>query len=223
MRVVGGGRTTVIGANPEEPGSDQLSVSGRYSVGCVEDMHLSSEKRIVIECGKSKITLHPDSIVLDSPTIQLQASDRIALLQGGGAALLTLQGSAAMGGGTASVFGGGKPGAPPARLFLDTKAHLDGDQVLLNCGPMGGGAGKDMGDPEEKGVVTFTVLREGVAADVDSVTLVIATPSGDVVERMCQVGGSVTMEGKKGDVFTVVETRVGDKPVPVEKKGPAGA
>ncbi len=215
----------MIGANPEEPGSDQLSVSGRYNVGCVEEMHLSSEKRVVIECGKSKITLHPDSIVLESPTIQLQASGRIALLQGDGpAALLTLQGSAAMGGGTASVFAGGKPGAPPSRLFLDSAAaRLDGPLVKLNCEPLGGGSGSPIKDPDEKGVVTFTVLREGIAADVDAVTLVIATPSGEVVERVCPVGGSVTMEGTKGDVFTVVETRVGDKSVPVEKKGPAGA
>ena len=37
------------------------------------------------------------------------------------------------------------------------------------------------------------------------------------------MGGSVTMEGRKGEVFTVLETRIGDKPVPVEKKGAAGA
>ena len=129
-----------------------------------------------------------------------------------------------MGGGTASVFGGGKPGAPPARLFLDTEAHLDGVLVKLNCGPLGGGGGRpDQGTRARRAWCAFNVLREGLGEDVQSVTLVIATPSGEIVERVCPVGGSVTMEGKVGDVFTVVETRVGDKPVPVEKKQPAGA
>ena len=144
MRVVGGGRTTVIGADPQEPGSDQLSVSGRYGVGSVDEMHLSSEKRIVIECGKSKITLHPDSIVLDSPTIQLQASDRIALLQGDGpAALLTLQGSAPRwaAGRRRSSREGSR--ARPLRGSSSTRRRTSTvPLVKLNCGPMGGGAGK---------------------------------------------------------------------------------
>jgi type VI secretion system secreted protein VgrG len=224
VRVVGGDRTTVVGSNEKAPGSDQLSVSGRYSVGCVQEMHLESERSVVIACGKSRIVLHPDHIVLESPAIQLQASDRIALLQGDGpAALLTLQGSAAMGGGTASVFGGGKPGAPPARLFLDTEAHLDGALVKLNCGPLGGGGGSPIKDPDETGAVTFTVEQRGLAPDVASVTLVIATPSGEIVERECPVGGTVEMQGRIGEVFTVVEARVAGTPVPVEKKGPTAA
>jgi type VI secretion system secreted protein VgrG len=223
-RVVCGHRTTVIGATQGEPGSDQLSVSGRYSAASVEEMRFASEREIELVCGQSKIILRPDHIVLDSPTIQLQASDHIALLQGGGASLLTLEGgAAAMGGGTASVFGGGRPPSPPARLFLDTEAHLDGVLVKLNCGPMGGGSGTPITETDEKGVATFTVLRQGFAKNVDAVTLVIATPSGEIVERQCPVGGSVTLEGRTGEVFTVVETRIGDTPVPVAKKQPGEA
>jgi hypothetical protein len=224
MQVVTGSRTTVVGADPHEPGSDQLGVSGRYGVSSVDEMRLTSERKVTISCGKSTITLHPDSIVIDSPTIQLQAAARIALVQGDGpAALLTLQGSAALGGGTASVFGGGKPGAPPARLFLDTEAHLDGVLVKLNCGPLGGGSGSPIKEQDPTGPVRFTVLRDGIPPEITSVTLVIATPTGEVVERVCEVGGSVTMEGKVGEVFTVVETRVGDATVPVQKITPSGA
>lgn len=223
MQIVTGPRTTVIGASSHEPGSDQLSVSGRYGVASVDEMTLASTRKIEIACGKSKITLHPDHIVIESPRIQLQAAERIALVQGEPPqATLTLQGSAALGGGTVSVSAGGKPGAAAGKLFLDADAHLDGTLVKLNCGPMGGGGADVLREKDQTGPVKFTVLREGIAPEVSSVTLVIATPSGEVVERECPVGGSVTMEGKKGEVFTVVETRIGDKAVPVQKQKGAG-
>ena len=140
QRTYAGHRTTVVGADPKKVGDDVLGVAGRYRVGSVGEMRISSETSIELFCGKSKILITPDSIILDAPTIQLQASDRIALVQGSGAATLTLAGSASLGGGTVACVAGGKDGLL-ARLFLDTNAHLDGAPlVLLNCGPLGAAA-----------------------------------------------------------------------------------
>ena len=221
VQVIHGSRVTVIG-DTRAAAHDQLGVAGQYTVASVQEMSLSSERQVQIACGKSKITLRPDRILIEAPEIQLQAKDRIALVQGDPPqATLTLAGSAALGGGTVSVAAGGKDG-DAGKLYLDADAHLDGALVKLNCGPMGGAGGKVVREQEEKGPVTFTVLREGIPPEVSTVTLVVATPTGEVVERQCAVGGSVSFEGKKGEVFTVVETRIGEKAVSVQKKAEVG-
>jgi type VI secretion system secreted protein VgrG len=218
LHVHAGSRATIVGTGTETHADDHLTVTGRYRVASLRQMKLESQKMIQLVCGDSKITLHPDRIVMEAPTIQLQAKKRIALVQGDPPqATLTLEGSAALGGGTVSVVAGGKAGAA-GRLFLDADAHLDGAYVKLNCGPMGGAGGSVIRAEEETGTARFTVSREGIPPEIASVTLVIATPSGEVVERECPVGGTVTMEGKKGEVFTLVETRLGQQPVPFHKE-----
>ncbi len=215
--VYGSARVTVVGDAPNVAADDQLGVSGQYRVGSARAMRLTSLESILLECGASKIFLTPNHITIESPSIKLQATDEIDLVQGDpGAATLTLKGSASLGGGTVAVVAGGKPGSPPARLFLDTKAHLDGDQVLLNCGPMGAAGGTPDAISEETGIVTFTFESgEKLPPGTTSVTLVIATPTGKIVERECPVGGSVEMTGRIGETFTVVEARVGDKRIDI--------
>lgn len=211
-----GSRSTIIGTSATDPADETVGVTGQYRVASGQEMRISSGKGIEIACGDSKIIVQPHRIIIQSPTIQLQAMERIALVQGDPPqATLTLAGSASLGGGTVSVVGGGKGGG---KLFLDSEAHLDGALVKLNCAPAGGAGGERIGDDHQKGSVAFTVSPDGVPQGVQSVTLVIATPTGDVVERVCAVGGTAVMEGSAGDVFTVVETRVGDKKVALQKK-----
>jgi type VI secretion system secreted protein VgrG len=219
LQMLSGPRSTMVGTDPHEAADDLLGVSGEYRVASGREMSFSSRKKVRIACGDSSLTLFPDHIVIESPRIQLQAKERIALVQGDPEeATLVLAGSASLGGGTVTVAAGGKAAG---KLFLDAEAHLDGALVKLNCGAGGGTGAKVLHETEEKGTVRFAVAREGLPPDVTSVTLVIATPSGEVVERACPVGGSVEMAGKKGDVFTVVETRVGDKPVSLHKRANA--
>jgi type VI secretion system secreted protein VgrG len=218
LHVHAGSRATMVGTGSETHADDHLTITGRYRVASLRHMKLESKKLIQLVCGDSKITLHPDRIVMEAPTIQLQAKKRIALVQGDPPqATLTLEGSAALGGGTVSVVAGGKPGAA-GKLFLDAEAHLDGALVKLNCGPKGGAGGSVIRADEEVGTARFTVSREGIPPEITTVTLIIATPTGEVVQRECPVGGTVTMEGKKGEVFTLVETRLGKQPVPFHKE-----
>src|SRR5262249_13332833 len=57
VQIVTSSRTTVVGADPHDPGSDQLSISGRYGVASVQEMSFASERRVDISCGKSRIVL----------------------------------------------------------------------------------------------------------------------------------------------------------------------
>lgn len=109
---------------------------------------------------------------------------------------------------------GGKGGAL-ARLFLDAEAHLDGALVKLNCGPLGAAGGKPVDANRPQGTVTFVLDKSAVPRGITEVTLRIATPTGEVVERLCPVGGSVVMTGYVGDVFTVVEGLVGEERIPL--------
>ena len=219
LHVFARSRATVIGALSGEEADEQLGVSGKYGVSSAREMKLESKTGVLLVCGDSKITLLPDRIVLDAPSIQIQAKDRIALVQGDPpAATLVLQGSASLAGGTVVAKGGGDGGGT---LVLDAEAHLDGALVKLNCGSSGGAGAAVMRSQPEKNKVKFTVHREGLDADVETVTLVIATPGGEVVEKECPVGGSVELEGQEGEVFTVVETRVKGKAVPARKKSEA--
>ena len=173
-------------------------------------MHLASERSDRrSSAGRARSRFTPTASSSTRRPSSSRRSDRIALLQGDGpAALLTLQGSAAMGGGTALVFGGGKPGAPPARLFLDTAARTSTARSSSSTAARWAAAAgrQSMRGPEGARSV-HRAARGHRRRTSHSVTLVIATPSGEVVERECPVGGSVTMEGKTGEVFTVVETR----------------
>jgi type VI secretion system secreted protein VgrG len=219
FHLLGGPRSTIVGTDSHEAADDFLTVSGEYRAASARAMSFTSKEQIRLVCGDSKLTLFPDHILIESPHIQLQAKERIALVQGDPPeATLVLAGSASLGGGTVTVAAGGKDAG---KLFLDAEAHLDGALVKLNCGAGGGAGAKVLHETEEKGKVRFAVLREGLPPEIMSVTLVIATPSGEVVERTCPVGGIVEMEGKRGDVFTVVETRVGHKSVSMHKKANA--
>jgi len=213
QRTYAGQRTTVVGADPTLPGDDRLGVAGRYRLGSVGDMRITSETSIELFCGKSKILITPDAIILDAPTIQLQASDRISLVQGKGAAALTLAGSASLGGGTVACVAGGKGGG--ARLFLDAEAHLDGALVKLNCGPLGAAGGTPVDENRPQGTVTFLLEKSAVPPGITELTLRIATPTGEIVERICPVGGTVEMTGYVGDVFTIVEGLVGEDRIPL--------
>jgi type VI secretion system secreted protein VgrG len=214
--VVVGSRSTTVGANLDHPSHEALGVTGQYRLGSGREMELTSEKQIHLSCGDSKITLFPDHIVIESPTIQLQAKKRIALVQGDPpAATLVLAGSASLAAGTVTAQGGGPNG--PSKLVLDANAHLDAPLVKLNCGSGGGGGASVLRTDEERATVQFTMSPKGLPAGTTSVTLHIATPSGEVVERACPVGGSVVMEGFKGDVFTVVDARVKDQSLRVER------
>jgi type VI secretion system secreted protein VgrG len=214
FQVLRGSRSTVVGI--DSPADETLGVTGQFRVASAQEMRLSSPTSIQLSCGESRITLHPDHILIESPSIHLQAQKRIALVQGDPAeASLTLEGAASLAGGTASVVGGGKGGG---KLFLDADAHLDGALVKLNCGPMGGGGANPVHENTKKATVTFTVAPDGLPPDAQTVTLLVATPTGETIERVCAVGGSISLEGNEGDVFTVVETRIGDKRIALEKK-----
>jgi len=214
--VIRGARHTVVGGG-EDAADESLSVSGHYRVGSARGISLTSATAIEIECGESRIVLLPDRILLESPTIQLQAARAINLVQGkeSPSSTLVLNGSASLAGGSASVTSG-----LGGKLILDAEAKLNGALVKLNCDDGNGSSEERIIDPSKSGVVTFTVLPDHLPKGTRTVTLVISTPGGEVVERECAVGGSVSLEGHPGERFTLLDMKIGDTSLTVRDRTP---
>jgi len=111
----------------------------------------------------------------------------------------------------------GDPGtpAPTSGLLRDFLAAAKAEEPPEKA--QAGGGEKVTSGSDEMGYVTFTLPADRFPKGVRTVTLVIRTPSGKLVERVCPVGGSVKLKGRTGEVFTVVEARIDGMIVPVEE------
>lgn len=206
LATIGAGRHTVVGSGPDAA-DESLSVSGVYRVGAARGISFTSSKAMEFICGDSRISILPDRIMLESTTIQLQASKAINLVQGPEAtsSSLVLNGAASLAGGSASVISG-----LGGKLILDAEAKLNGALVKLNCDDGTGSSERRIVDPTKTGVVSFTVLPDHLPPGTREVTLVISTPAGEVVERACAVGGTISFEGHPGERFTLLDMKIGD-------------
>ncbi|NUP12082.1 MAG: type VI secretion system tip protein VgrG [Polyangiaceae bacterium] len=206
------GRITTIGRDPEDPADDQLSISGNLTVGCGLGMTLSSVEGIRISCGKSAIRLLPDRIVLESPMVTVQGGDGIELIHGEGAekSALTMNGATVLSGKTVGV-----ESSQGGRMVLDQEARINAALVKLNCGD-GHGPPAKIPDDAPDGDATFEVLPDGLPG-VSEVVLVVATPTGELIERTCPVGGRVTFQGRPGEKFVLREVRAGDQVIVVNE------
>ena len=216
LSVIDGGRSTLIGSNPRSPTFDQTSVHGTSSVHASKEVALEAGTALSLRCGKSLIRMMPDSIVIESPNIQLQAAKCISAYQGE-----ETQESAWVLDGSFNASGGGigLSSGKGATLVLDADAKLDGALVKLNCGASAGASVKRIGGADDKGQIGFRVLPDGLPAGLAEVTLVIAGPGGEVIERVCAVGGVVMLEGRTGDAYVVIEMRANGEPIAYQRIG----
>jgi hypothetical protein len=214
ITLVQGSRSSIVGARPGLVCDESLTVSGHYHVGAARGVRLQSPEGIEIVCGKSRLSILPDRILLEAPVVQLQATEAIRGVQGpegseSPAASLVLEGGASLSGGTATVASG-----QGGILVLDADAKLNGALVKLNCDAADAGGAEKIVDTTKVGVATFKVLPDRFPPGTTTVTLVVQTPSGELVERACAVGGTVTFEGHPGERFTLVEMRAGSTALP---------
>lgn len=216
VELVEGMRNVVVGATKGPPADDRSSVTGRVLRQAAGEMLLTSDTAIHLRCGDSTLSLHPDRIVLDAPRLQIQGDDRVALVQGRGPeASLTLEDSVRIGG--ASVLAASREGA---NLELTRVAELRGSQV--NLGGLGDRVAAKRTVSDDPSVARIEVLREWFPPGVDEVTLTLASPSGQIIERRCAPGQIVELEGRSGEAFTVVGIRGDDDALAFHAPAPKG-
>ena len=205
LSIIQGSRTSVVGARAGLVCDESLTVSGHYHVGAALGVRMQSPGGIEFLCGKSRLVLLPDRILLESPLLQLQAGQAINLVQGEDKveSTLVLDGSASLAGGKTTVSSG-----QGGILVLDAEAKLNGALVKLNCGPADAAGAARVVDKSKSGKASFKVLPDGLPPGTAMVTLIVQSPAGELLERECAVNGTVSFDGHPGERFTLVEMRV---------------
>ena len=123
---VEGYATTTVGGD-ERPTGLSVTVYGNESHDVTESLTLRSEKRILLQCGNSSITLMPSAIRIDAKVIVLKAEEKLVLLGDGPGIELAKEVDILAD--TIKLFSRG------GSLELDSEAaHVDGPLVKLNCG-----------------------------------------------------------------------------------------
>lgn len=213
--VVNGSRSVTVGADRRTPAHDVLMVSGMLHMSSGELLTLASSKAIRLQCGKSSLVIHPDKITLESAKIEALGLDQIALTQGeDAAAALTLAKTASLRGeqiGIVSPAGG--------RLELAERAELRAAEITMKGTKPS--ASKPVARSTERATGKILVRKDWFPPDVTTVVVTIAMPDGETIERSCAPGGTIEVDGFKGDPFRVVAMRVEETDVDFHHVVPA--
>ena len=190
---------TVIGVGPE-PAHGMVAATGNYRIGAAGELILSAGKRIVFVCGESSIELSPTEIRLTGPLVTLIAAQGLACT--GKENSMKMGDTIEIKGEEIKLFS--KSGS----LVLDEEAKLDGKMVKLNCDPARPTPDVTEDAPREKGLITFRVDPH-LESD-QPFTMIIQTPTGELIEKQTDSNREVQIDGFKGDRYTLVEVRQGD-------------
>jgi hypothetical protein len=178
-------------------------VNGNYRIGAAAAVQIGAAKGIVLSCGDSSIELLPGEIKLKSPKLTLLAGEE--MLAKGKDHEIAITDHVELRGQDIRLF------AKHGQLLLDDDARLLGQHVKLGS-DQEKPEKSEQSDQEEKGTITFRVKPHFELSPGDKLVAVIATPTGETVEREVDASLTVTLEGKKGDSFTLVDLRKGDLP-----------
>lgn len=191
---------TVIGVGVE-PAHGMVAVTGNYRIGAAGELILSAGKRIVFACGESMIELTPTEIRLTAPLVTLIAAQGLACT--GKENSMKMGDAIEIKGDEVKLF------SKSSSLVLDEEAKLDGKMVKLNCDPSRPKADVPSDAPREKGLITFRVDPH-LESD-QPFTMIIQTPTGELIEKQTDSNREVHIDGFKGDRYTLVEVRQGDQ------------
>ena len=207
QRIVGS-RVVTIGGHEQhivqrssagDAGMRNVVVDGSQHIAATESIRVTAGTAMELSVGTSSIIITEDRITMRADEIVIEGRDSI--LHEGSGARLRLAGSLVATGDTVNVSTEGSV------LQMDSSAYLDGATIHLNCGGPEGVAGVNADEPNS-GHVRFQVNpMEGL---VGPLTFVVATPTGEIVERVGDSNHRVVFEGRPGETFTLLDVRSGD-------------
>jgi type VI secretion system secreted protein VgrG len=199
--VVSGNHHVVVG-HGEGEGHALLYVNGDYTVGVSQDLKLSGKKAIKLSVGDSAIELTEEGIKLTGKSISIEGADGASLKVKGHT--LAMKDKLTLVSDTIELF------SSKGSLVMEDEVHLDGKLVNLNCKPKAPDPKKEQAKLPEEGIVTFRVKQRTDGQPMNGVTMIIGTPSGEVIEREADAEGKVEIKGKKGERFMLIGVRYGD-------------
>jgi type VI secretion system secreted protein VgrG len=207
-----GQQTTMIKGNAQlivgvgDDGGDALfSANGNLRLGAKDELRLTANKRIQISCGESTLEILPDGIKIKAPKVTLEAAEGLSCSSPVGS--MSIDDHLEFRADEIKLFS--KNGS----LIMDDDAKLDAKLVKLNCDPERPKPNPPKEGDDNKGKIVFKVDPHFEPKPGDSFTLLIATPTGDVVEKETDANFEVHIEGEIGDRYTLVDVRKDGKSV----------
>lgn len=209
---VGVGRHTDIGGTAEAEANDMTSVSGRYHLGVRRNLALESQQGISLRCGDSRVDILPNRIVLESKELVLQSSGSVTLLteKNGVKSSLALDDATTLSGSSVGVSS-----TQGSSLSLGPQAKLEAPRIQFACPASAKQPQAEDPDAPTTDAI-FEVRPEQLPPGIGEVVVVVASPTGELLERPCPVGGTVSFPGRPGHRFTLRGIKIGGRLVPYQ-------
>ena len=132
--MVGGAYLTVVGSE-EKPTQSHSSTYGKHNLFASDDILIQSEKRIVLRCGESEVTISPDDVRITAKTVVVDGRESTSLY--GKKPVLHLTDDVEMLSDKITLA------AKSASLELESEAKLLGTKVKLGSGDGSSAPSKD--------------------------------------------------------------------------------
>jgi type VI secretion system secreted protein VgrG len=202
---VGGGQTVIAAAYSHllighgvTEGHGLVYVNGNYRIGTAAMIQLGAATGLTLSCGESAIEILPCEIKVKAPKVTVTAADEL-LIKGKDHEIAATD-HLEIRGQDVRLF------AKEGQLLLDENARLNGRLVKLNCDRPKPDK-KEGAETGEQGTITFKIETHFPLEAGEPLIAVIATPDGKTVERPVDENMEVSLEGKPGDRFVLLDVR----------------
>jgi type VI secretion system secreted protein VgrG len=191
----------LIGHGNKEGGHGFVVINGNYRIAAAEELALSAKKAIRLSCGESEILITPDSVKISTPKLELTVTEELVCK--GKENTVSLGDHIEIKGDLVKVI------SKKASIVVDEDVTIKGTKIKLNSGEPRPTDDKDE-STAEVGDVIFHIDPKLDTAGHGPLTAIIATPSGDVIEKPVDANNQVTVSGKKGEHFVLLGVKSGD-------------
>ncbi|HSN99388.1 MAG TPA: hypothetical protein VLS89_13925, partial [Candidatus Nanopelagicales bacterium] len=197
MTIKVGGAARIV-AGTREQSDITVQGSGELRLVGAGGLRLHSPTSIELTCGTSRVVITPEGITLKAKQVLVEAEDDVTVQR----ADSKIKVGEAVEAESATV----KLTTSSASLKLDPGgAELRGNPVALK-GPENAQRSRPESQDATPGEARFKV--EPPSGHEGPLTLVIATPSGEMIERQTDGNHEVVLEGFEGEEFEIVEVRL---------------
>jgi type VI secretion system secreted protein VgrG len=205
----GGGHTlqaatfshVLVGHGNEDGGHGLVLVNGNYRVAAAGELLLSAQQSIRISCGESEILLTPTGVKISAPSVELAVGEKLTC--SGKENTITIDDHIEIKGDLVKIL------AAKASVVLEEEAIVRGAKIKLTSGestppPDESDDSPDLGD------VIFHLDPSFDPGAKGPLTAIIATPTGEVIEKVADANNDVKVQGRKGDHFVLLGVRCGE-------------
>jgi type VI secretion system secreted protein VgrG len=189
-----------LAAGTSEVEDAVIQASGEAKLVGARAIRLRSPGTIELATGDSTLTLTPDGITVRAKQITFEGTEGIKLVRG--TSSVTIEDAIEVASDTVKLT------AQAASLTLNQNAELLGTQIKLKNSSSAQASQRDR-ESAPAGQARFRV--EGPPGFTGPFTVVVALPTGEVVERETDASGEVVLDGVEGDHFEIVELRYGSQ------------